>query len=151
MALLGLLAAGCQDKMIPNTDVVDTAENRRVVEFVERYRKAVENRDIGTLARLASPKYYDDNGTPKGDDDVDFDRLKAQLRAWRQYVADVRYEIRYRNVRYEGDKVLVDFTYTGSFKVTTPSGPRWARRLADNRLTLTRDRPKESFLVVSGM
>lgn len=138
-ALLSLVAlAGCARDVIPNTDVEDTAENREVIRFVERYRHAVEARDVDGMLSLTSNRYYDDNGTPTGDDDIDYDGLREKLSLWRDQVLDVRYEIRYRRVTFleEADRILVDYTYTGSFRVETPEGERWSRRLADNRLVL---------------
>lgn len=150
LAVLGApVLAGCGASMIPNTDVEDTSQNREVVEFVERYRLAVEARDVGLLMRLASPAYFDDNGTPGGDDDVDFDGLRTKLATFTDNLLAVRYEIRYRRVTFRRDEVAVDYTYTGSFRVTTATGDRWARRLADNRLVLRRE--NDEFRIVSGM
>lgn len=148
---LALALAGCADKMIPNTDVPDTESNRLVLRFVEKYRHAVEGRDVGAILKLTSPHYFDDNGTPQGMDDVDHDRLKERLLAWKNAVSDVRYEIRYRKVSSKGHKIFVDFTYSGSFEIEAEEGTRWARRLADTRLTLTRLKDKEGFLIVSGL
>jgi len=152
LALLGLFALagpGCARDVIPNTDVEDTADNREVIDFVELYRQAVEGRDVGRMLSLASERYYDDNGTPNGQDDLDLSSLREKLALWSEQVLDVRYEIRYRRVSYERDRVLVDYTYTGSFRVGTPDGDRWARRLADNRLTLVRE--EGEYRIVSGM
>lgn len=151
-ALVLPLAVGCARDLIPNTDVYDTAENRQVIEFVEGYRHAVEERNIPGMLALASPRYYDDNGTPTGGDDLDFDGLREMLSAWQQAVLDVRYEMRYRRVTFveNSDRVLVDYTYTGSFRVDTPEGERWSRRLADNRLVL-RETDEGSFQILSGM
>ncbi|MBK8170620.1 MAG: hypothetical protein IPK60_09790 [Sandaracinaceae bacterium] len=140
---------GCGASVIPNTDVEDNSANREIVEFVERYRLAVEARDVGVLMRLASPSYFDDNGTPSGDDDVDFDGLRSKLAGFTDNLLAVRYEIRYRRVTYRRDEVAVDYTYTGSFRVTTATGDRWARRLADNRLVLRRE--GDQLRIVSGM
>ncbi|MFW6051856.1 MAG: hypothetical protein ACODAU_11815 [Myxococcota bacterium] len=136
LTALALLVAGCADKTIPNTDVPDTPENREVVQFVEEYRKAVVARDVGKILALVSPQYLDDNGTPGGDDDLDYERLRKRLRAFKDEIKDVRYDIRYRRVTFRDRKVLVDYTYAASFLVQTPSGDRWARRLSDNRLVL---------------
>jgi hypothetical protein len=150
--LFGLAAAsGCTRDVIPNTDVEDTADNREVLEFCERYRAAVEERNVPSLMSLVSDRYYDDNGTPSGLDDVDFDGLAEKLNIWREGVLDIRYEIRYRRVTFNRDRVLVDYTYTGSFRVHSALGERWARRLADNRLTLEREGEGEEFRIVSGM
>lgn len=143
---------GCARDVIPNTDVEDTAENREVLQFVEGYRHAVEERNVPGMLDLASPRYYDDNGTPTGGDDLDFEGLRDKLAAWRDQVLDVRYEIRYRRVTFveNTNRVLVDYTYTGSFRVDTPEGERWSRRLADNRLVLMQTDEGE-FQILSGM
>lgn len=145
-----LSGVGCGHGTIPNTDVEDTTQNREVLEFVEQYREAVEERDVSSLMALASHSYYDDNGTPGGDDDLDYEGLQEKLQAWSENVLDVRYEIRYRRVTFARDRVLVDFTYTGSFRVDTPEGERWARRLADNRLVLESVDEGE-YRIISGM
>ncbi len=137
-APFALLAVGCST-MIPNTTVEDTSENREVVAFVEQYRHAVEARDVRRLLELASPRYLDDNGTPSGDDDLDFDTLREKLASWSDRVTDVRYEIKYRRVSYDQTRIFVEFRYTASFRVATGDGDRWARRLGDHRLILTRD------------
>ena len=85
-------AAGCQ-KNIPNTTVKDTPENRGVITFMENYRNAVESRDVGALLAMAHQQYLDDNGTPSGDDDIDYRGLQRKLSRWRERVTDVRYEI----------------------------------------------------------
>ena len=38
---LSLGAVGCSHSYIPNTDVEDSAENRDIIAFCERYRRAV--------------------------------------------------------------------------------------------------------------
>lgn len=150
--LLGvsLAAGGCARDVIPNTDVEDTSENREILRFTERYRTAVETRNVGGLLAIASSRYYDDNGTPVGDDDIDFDGLRAKLARWQDRVLDVRYEMRYRRVSFERERIYVDYTYTGSFRLALPEGgDRWSRRLADNRLVLTRENGE--LRVLSGM
>ena len=127
---------GCGAQLIPNTDVPDTAENREAIEFVEEYRHAVESHNPATILRLVSREYFDDNGTPQSEDDVDYEGLQGRLGRWTDDVIDVRYEMRYRRVAVYPERVFVDVTYTGSFKVRTAEGERWERRLADNRVEL---------------
>ena len=74
-----LSAAACQKQMIPNTEVPDNRFNRSVIEFCERYRHAVEDLNIGLLISMASPRYFDNAGTPSGDDDYDCDGLDEIL------------------------------------------------------------------------
>lgn len=145
---LGALAAGCGPEVIPNTDVPDNAENREVIEFVEEYRHAVERRDVGGILALVSPRFFDDNGTIPNDDDRDFDMLREQLARFEELL-DIRYEMRYRRVTFRPDRVLVDYTYTASFKVATPQGDRWETRLRDNRIELARE--DGELRIVSGI
>lgn len=132
-----LLTSGCATTTIPNTSVDDTPENRDILGFMEEYRHAVEARDVGKILSLASPRYLDDNGTPTGGDDIDFDRLREKLQRWAGGVPDVRYEIRYRRVTQRGGRILVDYRYTASYRLANAEGEdRWSRRLSDNRIVL---------------
>lgn len=162
LAFTAAMTSGCSRDVIPNTDVEDTSKNRQVLEFCERYRAALEERNVPVLMDLASQRYYDDNGTPTGLDDVDYEGLGEKLSVWEDSVLDVRYEIRYRRITFNRERVLVDYTYTGSFRVHTPNGERWARRLADNRLVLNTEpanpegegedgEEAEVFRILSGM
>jgi hypothetical protein len=148
--MLVLAAVGCGHTNIPNTRVEDTAQNREIIDFMEKYRRAVEERDVATLLAMTSRFYFDDMGTPAGDDDVDYDTLKAGLERMRQEVQATRYQISYRGLTYtESDKVLVDVLYTGWFKVETTEGSQWRRRLEPHRMVLAREDGK--LLILSGM
>jgi hypothetical protein len=151
IVLLALLpAAGCGTKNIPNTRVADNSDNREVLDFVEKYRKAVEDRDMGALLQMTSRDYFDDMGTPQGDDDVDYDTLAVGLQRLRQEVLGARYQISYRAVTFtEQQKVLVDLLYTGWFKVATPEGEQWRRRLEPHRIVLAKE--DRGFKIISGM
>ncbi len=147
--VVGLCAvAGCSPSNIPNTDVPDNSENREVLEFVERYRHAVERRRVGEILALVSERFFDDNGTIQTEDDRDYDRLRGELARFEQLL-DVRYEMRYRRVTFRSDRVLVDYTYTASFKIATPTGDRWETRLRDNRIELIRE--SGDFRIISGI
>ena len=141
----------CAHDPIPNTDVADTSENREVLEFLETYREALVERDVPALLRLVHPDYFDDNGTPSAQDDIDYETLQSKLELWAERLEDVRHDIRYRNVMYsETNRVLVDYTYTGRFRVIGPDGePRWARRLDNNRIILARQ--GDGYRILSGM
>ncbi|MET0391407.1 MAG: hypothetical protein ABW321_35865 [Polyangiales bacterium] len=151
LSLFALLACtACEPTMIPNTRVEDNGANREVVDFVEKYRKAMETRNTGALLALASPNYFDDMGTPAGADDIDFDGLRAGLSRLREEVLGTRYQISYRSVTFDvDDRVLVDMLYTGWFRVSTAEGPTWKRRLEPHRLVLAREAGQ--YRIVSGM
>ena len=151
--ILGLtvpLGLGCSKQLIPNTDVEDTDFNRRVVEFCEEYRHAVERRNIGLLMKLADPRYYEDGGNIDSSDDLDYAGLKDYLTGNFRRTKAIRYEIRYRRVTHgRNNEIYVDYTYSASYKLVTEDGDVWRRRVADNRLELVRD--GESFRIIAGM
>lgn len=145
------VAAGCQ-KNIPNTTVADTPANRAVITFLEKYRYAVESRDVGALLAMAHPQYLDDNGTPSGDDDLDYRELRKKLGRWRERVTDVRYEIKYRSITREMDRVLIAYRYSASFRIAyDEEDQRWSRRVGENRLVLLYDDIQVRYYVLSGM
>jgi hypothetical protein len=90
-------------------------------------------------------------GTPQGTDDVDLEGLRERLKqTFGPDLLAVHYDIRYRDVTFLPTKVLVDYTYIGRFRINTPDGSRWERRLADNRMVLAL--PKEGeYAILSGM
>ena len=146
-----LLSSACANKVIPNTDVEDTPESRDVVDFVEKYRTAVIARDVPRLLALASKDYYDDMGTPQGDDNVDLDGLRERLTStFGPDLLAVHYDIRYREVVFLPTKVLVDYTYIGRFRINGSEGTRWERRLSDNRMVLAKTK-QGGYAILSGM
>ncbi len=151
LLLLGTLSLGCTQQLIPNTDVADTPENRKVIEFCEEYRRAVETRKVGFLLSLAHPKYYEDGGNIDAADDIDYAGLKEFLRDRFSDARGIRYEIRYRRVQESPRKtVLIDYTYSASYKILGNDGEElWRRQVADNRLELVPE--KDTFLILSGM
>jgi hypothetical protein len=148
--LWAIVLAGCSSTFIPNTTVEDTNENRRVIQFCEVYRHAMEDKDVGKLLALASPRYHDDAGTPSGDDDTDYDTLKAFLADRFQKTTEIRYEIKYHEVVFaENSHVYVNYKYTASYRVPTDHGTQWHHTVADNQLDLVPD--GDSYKIMAGM
>lgn len=147
---LAFAAGGCAHEYLPNTDVEDNEFNRKVVEFCEDYRHAVERRNVGLLMKLADEKYYEDGATIDTGDDLDLAGLKVYLETKFRDVKSIRYEIRYRNVTLgRNSEIYVDYTYSASYQLPSPKGDVWRRTVADNRLSLVPN--GETFRIVSGM
>jgi hypothetical protein len=148
-ACLISVAAGCQPKFIPNTEVPDNEENRDIVAFCERYRHAVEDLNVGLLLSLASPKYFDKSGTADGDDDMDRAGLEEVLKSRFKIIETIRYEIKYRSVYTRNNTTMVEYTYTTSYRFNLDGKPHWENKTADNRLEL--ERVDGGFRILSGM
>ena len=152
LALLVVLTAvaGCKHEYIPNTDVDDTDDNRKVVAFCEKYRHAVERKDIAQLLMLAHPEYYEDGGNIDASDDIDFAGLKSYLTTKFGDAEGIRYEIRYRWVIVKEERIFVDYTFSASFRIPSDTGnDLWQRKVSDNRLELVPG--GEDFRIVGGM
>src|SRR3954452_25524697 len=97
-----LMVSGCATvAVIPATTVRDTRQNREILEIVEKYRRAMEEREAATLLGLAHPQYYEDSGTPKGDDDYGYQGLRDVLAKRLGQLRTLRYNIEYRKIDVE--------------------------------------------------
>ena len=150
LSLVVATLPACATHYIPNTDVEDSEDNRRIIDFCEQYRHAVESRNIPVLLKLADARYYEDGGNADSADDLDYAGLKDYLQDQFKQTRAIRYEIHYRRVS-EGRKksIFVDFTYTASYKIPSPQGDLWRRRVADNRLEIIPS--GETFHILAGM
>jgi hypothetical protein len=146
---LGAVTACATVAVIPGTTVVDNKVNRELVDVCERYRHALEDRDAATLLTMASPSYFEDSGTPKGDDDYGYGGLKLILQKRLGALRTLRYNIEYRKIEVEGSHAKVDIRYDASFQIATEMGDRWERKQNDKRIELENDGRR--WLIVSGM
>jgi hypothetical protein len=143
--------AGCSKTYIPNTEVEDTSDNRKVILFCEEYRHAVEDKNIGKLLSMASSRYHEDGGNTRGEDDIDYDGLKQYLAGVFMKTSGIRYEIKYRKIIFNESKhVLVDYTYAASYRIPGVKGAdEWRHTVADNQLDLTPE--GDSYKILDGM
>ena len=145
---LALAAGACSKTYIPNTDVEDNGENRKVILFCERYRHAVEDKNIADLLTMASPGYF--VGASRNEDIYDYSGLKDYLISTFVKTSGIRYEIRYRRVTFtETNHIYVDYTYAAAFRLPGVKSDEWRHKVADNRLDIVRD--KDDFKIISGM
>lgn len=151
LLVLVLTALGCATRYIPNTDIVDTDENRKIVAFCEQYRNAVQERNVALLLKLASPDYFEDGGNVDPSDDMDYEGLRDYLYEKFREARAIRYEIRYRRISSgKQGRINVDFTYSASYKIPGLKGEEWRNTVAENRLELVED-DAGSFKIVAGM
>lgn len=150
LVLPAVSTVGCSHQYILNTEVEDTDFNRKVIEYCELYRHAVEQRNTARLLQMAHKSYYEDGGNVDASDDLDYEGLEKYLNTQFNQARAIRYEVHYRRVS-EGRKntILVDYTYSASYKIPTVHGDIWRRRVADNRMTLLRE--GENFRILAGM
>ncbi len=149
MLMLGAAATGCTKTMIPNTEVEDTSDTRKVISFCEEYRHAMEDRNVGKLVAMVSPQYH--SRQVGGHDYVDYDRMKLSLTDELTKTNAIRYEIKYQKVIFSEDNhVRVNYRYSASWKAKRADGTEdWEHRVNDNQLDLIPE--GEGYKIIAGM
>ncbi len=151
LALSALLALstnpGCRPSYIPDTQILDTPENREILEVVERYRKAMEQRDVETLESLVSRRYYENGSTTADQSDdwgfPDLDRILGELK---DSVKTCVYDIKVTAIHRNGNRADVDYEGTWSFQYTDGEQDGWSRRTDVNRLSLVKEDGRWKFV-----
>ncbi len=127
-ALLFLGACGPKANYIRGTKITRTQENQRLIKRVEDYRIAVEEKDAAGLLIMASREYWEDSGTPTGEDDYGFAGLKEVLTTRFRQAESIRYSMRYKRIRFVGEsdsigqQAFVDVLIDASFTVPDSQG-----------------------------
>jgi hypothetical protein len=162
-ALLVALATGCATKagIIPGTRIPDNNENREIITTIESYRRAVETKDVAALVLMASEHYWEDSGTPTGSDDYGYDGLRDVLAGRFQQADDIRYSLRYINLRRrcpsgasgnEGCKAYVEVMIDASYTIADARGQARRPDMRDqNELVLEWSPKGQKWVFLSGM
>jgi hypothetical protein len=139
---LGLVLAGpgCgHGRFLPGTTIPATETNREIVETIEEYRIRLMEKNVDALLLLASPKYFEDGGTPRANDDYGFQGLADILRGRLQRVDTIRYEIEYKSITIGSDgHAYVEALLNGAFELQSDVGERYRRINDFHRFVLER-------------
>jgi hypothetical protein len=152
LAFAVVLGGACAHQgTIPETTVADTEENRAIWKTVEDYRQRLRDKNVEGLLVLASPKYFEDAGTPTAIDDYGYEGLKQILASRLARVrTPVRYDIQYRAITITGDKAEVEVYLSGAFEVLAENGERY-RRISDFHRFVLERAPNNKWKFLSGM
>jgi len=157
--IVAALVSGCAAKVayVPGTRIPYSDNNKSVLEAVEEYRLAVERGDADGLMLMAHKQYWEDSGTPTGSDDYGYEGLRNVLLTRLQKASDVRYSMRYMDVKqtcprdlHPGCRASVDVLIDASYTITDVQGkPKRPDKRDQNELVLEWDGHRWLFL--SGM
>jgi hypothetical protein len=147
-AAIAVAACSAKTQTIPGTKVPDTPQNQAIVERVEEYRLAMERQDARALALMASDGYREQASSVG--DDYGYDELLDILRERLSQVEDIRYSIRYMDIKREGNLAYVDVLIDASFTIEDARGERVREDMQDqNQLVL--EWTGEEWMFLSGM
>jgi len=140
--LLSLVVlASCGQKLIPGTRVPDTKENRVIADLVQKYRLAVERKDIDALKEMVSRRYYSNAGTT-GDnqDDYGYDFLEGTiLPMLRDDIKQVQFRIYLKRIYFQGDRAFAEFEYYYKFFYLDGGKERWFAKNDHGRLEFAKE------------
>ena len=151
-------ACGAKAQYVSGTRIPYSSNNKSVLEAVENYRLAVEQRDAEKLLLMAhKTKYWEDSGTPTGSDDYGYEGLANVLATRLQAATEVRYSMRYQRVAQQcpgeltpGCQATVDVMIDASFTIQDVHGKQARPDKRDqNQFLLEWDGQRWQF--ISGM
>ena len=157
LSIAAFAACAAPVHYVPGTRIPYSKSNDGVLKACEEYRLAVERGDFDALMLMAHKQYWEDSGTPSGSDDYGYDGLRNVLLTRLPKASDIRYSMRYVNVRQSctgdlraGCRAAVDVLIDASFTITDALGkPKRPDKRDQNELVLEWDGHRWLFL--SGM
>lgn len=134
------LSSGCAGRQKLER-IPDVPESQAVLDLLERYRHAMEARDVDALLALTSADYFDTRGTSDPQDDLDRRGLEAKLRADLDKVSSLRLDLEVLKLEFdEARKVAsLEVRYDVRYQVELPAGPKWFNELDVHRMRLRQE------------
>lgn len=127
-----LVLAACAPKMIPNTNIEDTPDNRDILAVVQHYKDAMERKDAPAIAALASDRYLDAR------DNISKETLKGELEKDLAKVRDLQLEISVRRIVVDRDQAQADYFFSMNFLLDAADAA-WQTESDDKRMNLVRE------------
>jgi hypothetical protein len=133
-----LVAGACGPGYIKGTTVIDNPDNREVLQVVEDYRLAVENRDVSTLAQIISRSYFENaSSTAQTEDDYGYEELlKKVLPVLQDNIKKVIYKITVERVTVKGHKAAAFFEWELTCQYVEGGMEGWSTAKDKNRIDL---------------
>lgn len=130
--------------------IPDTTENREVLDILAHYRRAVVQKDFGSLKRLISSNYYDNAGTTDTtSDDYGADELPEIFELMAQNARDIRYDVLVKKVEVDHNQAYVDYQFDYAFQYAVADDVSWDAGVDVNRLQLVLEDGK--WRIISGL
>jgi hypothetical protein len=138
MAATLLLCVACGPSYIAGTEIPDTPENRELVEVVESYRAAIENRDVTMLSQVVSRSYFENASTTKiTDDDYGYEQLlKEVLPVLRDNIKKVIYKLDVEKAQVRGKQASVFVSWELTCQYVEGGMEGWSTAKDRNRIDL---------------
>jgi hypothetical protein len=119
VCVVAALASGCAARKIPGTDLDDNDDTRAILDVMERYRVAIEQKDSQALIGLVHESFKDDGGSTDPEDDLSYKDLYTKLPQRLAQLDDIRLELNVKKIEFTEDLAgaRATFTYTETFRM----------------------------------
>jgi hypothetical protein len=136
VAAVAVAMLGCGPAYIEGTTVPDTSENRDLLQVVEQYRVAVEQRDAGALVEIVARGYFENaSTTAEAKDDYGYEQLlRKVLPVLQDNVKKVLFKITVEKVSIKGSQASAFVEYELTFQYVEGGLEGWATGKDKNRL-----------------
>lgn len=118
VTLSALLLSACSTKRIPGSDIEDTRDTRAILEVLEQYQAALQQKDAAAVLALVSPSFRDDLGNTNPSDDMTYATLEKELPGRFERLSDVNVSISVREIEVARDQAFAVFYYDSSYRIS---------------------------------
>lgn len=144
----------CKPRLLPDSSIVDTKENRAVTEFMNTYRQAIVAKDIDAIMALIAPDYYEDNaGRIKESSAYGYSKLREKLETAFSHTGDLTLMLHIQHVQRLGSMFEVVYYFNEQGQLNFPAGTEWVATADVNRMMLRMKGAslKDGLEIVSGL
>jgi hypothetical protein len=112
--------SGCVH-FFPGTEIPDNTDTRAIKDVMEKYRTAVEAKDVGVIVSLCSEQYRDDGGTIQTQDDLDYATLREVLPKRLSKVQNANLYMELKRIDIERDLAVATYSYVWRYRIPSLS------------------------------
>ncbi|MCL2626117.1 MAG: hypothetical protein FWD46_04780 [Cystobacterineae bacterium] len=139
----------CTVKKIPGTELSDTESNRSLLEMLDEFRRATEDKDVERIVQLLDASFADDGGTADMADDMEYANAREKLQERFSRINNVRLQMSFKKLersKSESDIYLVSYSYMLSFSLGDKS-----MQDSDVKQMRVRKTKDDRWLILSGI
>lgn len=148
-----LSIVSCKSVLLPMSSVMNSKENIKVMNFMDKYKSAIENCSVDDVMALVSPDFYESNNDKKNPKGFGSAQLKTKLEKVFSHVKSVSLRYHVQKIDYNKNLAIVYYYFNEHVLANFPVGEEWMSGNDVNRLVLRekRDDSGDSYEILSGL
>jgi hypothetical protein len=128
--------SACKPNLLPMSSVSNTAENRAVMQFMDKYKNAIEQHSVAEVMALVAPDFYESSGTDNAEDDYGYSQLQQKLEKAFARVKNLTLRYHVQQIARKDDQLFVYYYFNEHILADFPVGEEWMAGNDVNRLVL---------------